>query len=1255
MGRNAKERQTPEAGELATGVAPPAPRKSAQPPILAGRLADKVAVITGAGGILGEAVAQRYLEEGAIVVMVGRTGERLEEARKRLTKKVPGATGRIVLQPFDAADPGQVRLSVGAIVEKVGRIDILVNGAGTPGPKQRLERVPVTREELEALAKEGSSENETVREAASNVLGVPWNMVRACAPHMPPGSSVVNISTIFSRTRYFGRAAYVVPKAALNAFSRQLAFQLGERGIRVNTVYPGPVESERIRSVFDEMDKLRNENPGATANDFLSLMALSRAEEGKPPERAFPSIEDVAHTVVFLGSDESRAFTGHGFEVTNGMKVGQESRSSWVSRPEMRTLDGTGVTVLVAAGDQVADALEVARVQSSCGAAVVLGMGSEESVQAAQAALDPEDGWDRLIQPVLFDRRRPETLDAVLGDPARSAAPILGAIILPAFGPWRFRDKLAEASDTDVDTFLGVELCGAIVVARALASYWKTAAHAGSEPHAVFLSNGDDGAENAYANLLRAGIEELVRVWRDESEQQCAGGERNAAEWSNQIIRWSSSEEVALKFAASQAARLLFSRRRIPQVSLYVPASIVESTGSPKPTFGWIESLMGLHLGKVALITGGSAGIGGQLGRLLAIAGARVMLTARREDQLRDIRESIVAELEEIGYYRARERVRTLADIDVGDEAALVKAMDATLKAFGRIDFLVNNAGVAGAEQMVVDMDPEVWRATQRANLISNYSLIEKVVPLMKKQGSGYILNVSSYFGGEKYIAVPYPNRSDYAVSKAGQRALVENIARFVGPEIQINAIAPGPVEGQRLKGKDGKAGLFMRRARLILENKRLNLLHGAVLRSLAEGASLDDVLGALATNDLGLLSREGVPAPLRAFAAKAGAEADGVERDEETEAPTYSALRYVMTASIATRLIMRLRNGCVLLDEDGVRRADAWREALPAAPEPFVDPAAVLEEAERIRTGVLGMIHLHNMPTETDVALATVFFMADRAISGETFEPSGGLHQERTITERELFGRARPERVRRMEGETIWMIGEHLTEPLAAAARLFLAEGHVGSVMMLTRTAAAGEAIRAALGRALGHDRVSYHTIGDDIEQGLDAAYKQGGKPAAVISSPFTPLPKSLFGGEGVDKMDAVGFEELVEGNLTHHFRVARKASLFKGARLILVSPDVPVGGTLAQFAMANFVKTTLHAFTATLGVENERLFTHVPVNQVNLTRRMRSEEPRDAAEQAEEYDRFAHAALLAAAPIAEAGESRYRARIYRGLAITV
>ncbi|MFN8753396.1 MAG: SDR family NAD(P)-dependent oxidoreductase [Betaproteobacteria bacterium] len=1221
---------------------------SAAAAVPSGRLAGKVALITGAAGNIGETIVQRYLEEGAQVAMVGRNREKLEEARRRLLKRTGMPASQALVLPFDAADPGQVRAGMETAMEKLGRIDIVVNNAGSAGPKQKLHDVPLTREELEALRAAGATDTETARDAAGNLLGLTWNVVRAAAPHLQPGASIINVSTIFSRTRYYGRTAYVVPKAALNALSRQLAQQLGPRGIRVNTVFPGPIESERIRTVFDAMDRLRKVEAGTTAADFLDTMALSRPGEDGTPHKDLPGVEDVANTLVFLGSDESRAFSSQGFEVTNGMAVPQESQSTWVSRPELRTLDGTGVTILVAAGDQVTDALAIARIQAGCGATVLLGLGSEEIVQAAEAALQ-DDEADRRIRPVLFDRRRPETLTALLSQSDASNRVLHGAIVLPAFGPWRYQAPLAEASDSDVESFLGGELCGAIAIARALTRFWKDTVPAGSYPCAVFMSNGDDGAGNAYADVLRAAVEELARVWRDESQTQERAGERRCAEWSNQIVRWCNAEQEGLAFAASQAARLLYTKRRIAQVNLYLPASIVDATGSARVGFGWIESLMGLHLGKVALITGGSAGIGGQLGRLLAIAGARVMLTARREDQLREMRDSIVRELEDVGYYRPQERVRMLADVDVGSEASLAGALAATLEAFGRVDFLINNAGVAGAEQMVVDMDPAVWRATLEANLISNYSLIEKVVPLMKKQGSGYILNVSSYFGGEKYIAVPYPNRADYAVSTAGQRALVENMARFVGPEIQINAIAPGPVEGQRLKGKDGKAGLFDRRAKLILENKRLNQLHGAVLRAVEGGTPVKDILAALASNDLGLLGKEGAIEALHKFAAQAARDSGA---DDE---PLHSSLRFVMTNAMALRLVARLRNGCLLLDPAAHAAAEQWARALPEPPEPFVDPTAIAAEAEKIRKGVLGMLHLKRMPTETDVALATVFFMADRAISGETFEPSGGLHQERTITERELFGRARPERVRRMEGETVWMIGEHLVEPIAECARLFLAEGHVGNILMLTRTDAAGEAIRKALHRALGHDRITYLTVGDDLDAGMDEAFRRAGAPASVISTPFTPIPRALFGIDGKDHLDAAGFGELVEGNLTHHFRVARRVSLFKNTRLILCSPDVPVGGSPAQFAMANFVKTTLHALTATLGVENERLYTYVPVNQVNLTRRMRSEEPRDAAEQAEEYGRFAHAALLAAAPIAEAQESRYRARIYRGLAITV
>ena len=140
-------------------------------------------------------------------------------------------------------------------------------------------------------------------------------------------------------------------------------------------------------------------------------------------------------------------------------------------------------------------------------------------------------------------------------------------------------------------------------------------------------------------------------------------------------------------------------------------------------------------------------------------------MVARRESELAVARARIVSELEDIGFAGVERRVQTLANVDVSNFESLKGAVDATLKAFGRIDYLINNAGVAGAEDMVVDMGVDAWNYTLDANLVSNYFLMHHVAPLMKAQGSGYILNVSSYFGGEKYLAVAYPNRADYALS----------------------------------------------------------------------------------------------------------------------------------------------------------------------------------------------------------------------------------------------------------------------------------------------------------------------------------------------------------------------------------------------------------------------------------------------------------------------------------------------------------
>ncbi|MCA3256193.1 MAG: SDR family oxidoreductase, partial [Alphaproteobacteria bacterium] len=612
-------------------------------------------------------------------------------------------------------------------------------------------------------------------------------------------------------------------------------------------------------------------------------------------------------------------------------------------------------------------------------------------------------------------------------------------------------------------------------------------------------------------------------------------------------------------------------------------------------------------------------------------------------------RARIVAELEDIGFAGVERRVQTIVG-DVADFDSLRRAADATLKAFGRIDYLINNAGVAGAEEMVVDMGVDAWTYTLDANLVSNYALMQQVVPLMKAQKSGYVLNVSSYFGGEKYLAVAYPNRADYAVSKSGQRAMVEALARHLGPEVQFNAIAPGPVAGDRLAGTGGKPGLFERRGKLILENKRLNAVHAAVVKAIRRGIRVEAVLSRLARNDTGRMSHDTQnPRELRDLALDCAREGDGV--------CTWD--RFILTPGIAGRLVRRLRRGGYFLDSpewaakpESPEGDSGWLLRSPPEDQPYLPADKVASEAKKVGSGVLRQLYLGKMPTEADVAQATVFFLADRAVSGETFMPSGGLNVERSTTERELFGGPKQERLDQMRGKTVWLIGEHLTDHLSEAAREFVTACEVARVVVVTKTEAGADALRAALDD-LPKGRLEWIACGGDLEAAMDQAHRAWDRPICIVSTPFAPLPQQLFDGDAPLSTDA--FRETIADNLTHHFRVSRKASLYDGCQLVLVSPDVAVGDNSAAYSLANMMKTTLHAFTATLAVENERLVHDVPVNQVNLTRRVRSEEPRDLEEHLEEVRRFARAVLLLGAPLPDAEDSRYRARIYRGMSMTV
>ena len=243
-----------------------------------------------AAGNLGQDIVRHYAREGAVVVMTGRTPERLEAARAALEAETGVPPERLAGVILDGADPGSVRDGIAEAVARFGRIDILVNNAGSAGPKQRLADLPLSQADLFALQKAGATDAETVHDALRNLLGVTWNVARAAAPHMPPGSSMINVSTIFSRTPYFGRTAYVVPKAALNALSRELSLELGPRGIRVNLLFPGPIESERIRTVFAAMDRMRGDPPGTARAGASPIMRCSSTACRPSASRASPSM-----------------------------------------------------------------------------------------------------------------------------------------------------------------------------------------------------------------------------------------------------------------------------------------------------------------------------------------------------------------------------------------------------------------------------------------------------------------------------------------------------------------------------------------------------------------------------------------------------------------------------------------------------------------------------------------------------------------------------------------------------------------------------------------------------------------------------------------------------------------------------------------------------------------------------------------------------------------------------------------------------
>ncbi len=248
------------------------------------RLEGKVAVVTGGNAGIGEAVAKRFAEEGAAVVLTGRRQRELD----RVVSVIRLGKGKALEVAGSVTDEGHVQDVARKAVDSFGRIDILVNNAGIGDFGKRLHEI----------------DDATWGAVLDINLSGVFRMTRAIVPQMlkQGRGSIVNISSIASLVGIPGLSAYAASKGGLDALSRALAIDYAKDGIRCNVVNPGLINTPMAASLMANPDMLQT---------ILAQYAIPRA--GTP--------EEVAHMVVYLASDEAGWVTGGTFTIDGGMTI----------------------------------------------------------------------------------------------------------------------------------------------------------------------------------------------------------------------------------------------------------------------------------------------------------------------------------------------------------------------------------------------------------------------------------------------------------------------------------------------------------------------------------------------------------------------------------------------------------------------------------------------------------------------------------------------------------------------------------------------------------------------------------------------------------------------------------------------------------------------------------------------------------------------------------------------------------------------
>ncbi len=254
------------------------------------KLEGKVALITGGGDGIGAAVAERFVKEGAKIVITGRRQKVLE----KMAKKLPADSVRIFAG--DVSKENDTKGMVEAAVEFGGKLDVLVNNAGIS---------------MIGSVTDLSMEN-WLKTLSINLTG-PFMLMKASIPHMikAGGGSIINIASVGGLRCLPERPAYCTTKAGLIMLTKQAALDYGKYNIRCNAVCPGGVKTEMTEADFGQVGKMIGMETDAFVKEISTEMPLKR----------FATIHEMGGICTFLASDDSSFMTGAELVIDGGTAI----------------------------------------------------------------------------------------------------------------------------------------------------------------------------------------------------------------------------------------------------------------------------------------------------------------------------------------------------------------------------------------------------------------------------------------------------------------------------------------------------------------------------------------------------------------------------------------------------------------------------------------------------------------------------------------------------------------------------------------------------------------------------------------------------------------------------------------------------------------------------------------------------------------------------------------------------------------------